>query len=114
LTWFTNFVYYLIYEPNEFTKIEWISAPFKYIYFNGPSKMGFWNGKDMEDACSELTRIPATVWHHQREACEALLAKDFRAFCIGSFLIVGAVSAWKALDYCTLKLVLNSKSIKCG
>jgi hypothetical protein len=72
--------------------------------------MGFWNGKDMEDACSELTRVPATIWHQQREACEALLAKDFRAFCIGSALVVGAISAWKTMDYFTLRLILRKSN----
>jgi hypothetical protein len=37
----------------------------EYIYFNGPSRFGFWNGIDKEEACAELTRVPSTVWMKQ-------------------------------------------------
>ena len=89
-----------------------ISVPFKYVYFNGPRVMGFWHGKDAADACSELTRVPATVWHQQEAACDALLSKDFTAFCIGLGLVVGGVTAWRLMDICAWRAILGPYKLR--
>jgi hypothetical protein len=86
----------------------------EYIYFNGPSRFGFWNGIAKEEACAELTRVPSTVWIRQYDACSELLSKDFRAFCIGAGLVSGAVILWKSLDAliwtCTVKNFFREKA----
>ncbi len=84
-----------------------MAAPFLYVYFNGPSKMGFWNGREIEEACSELTRVPASVWLAQKEACESLLMKDFRAFCIGCGLVGGCLTVWKCMDVLAWRAILS-------
>jgi hypothetical protein len=85
----------------------------EYVYFNGPSRFGFWNGIEKEEACAELTRVPSTVWTKQFEACSDLLQKDFRAFCIGAGIVSGAIILWKSLDAiiwtCTMKKIFREK-----
>ena len=83
-------------------------APLNLVYFHGPRGMGFWNGREAEEACSELTRVPAQIWHQQQDACKALLAKDFTAFCIGGGLILAAVVSWKCMDVLAWRLILRN------
>lgn len=79
----------------------------EYIYFNGPSKLGFWNGISKSEACAELTRVPSDVWIKQSQACEDLLFRDFQAYCIGAGIVTGGIFLWKGLDAliwsCTLR-----------
>jgi hypothetical protein len=69
--------------------------------------MGFWNGREIEEACSELTRVPATVWISQKEACQSLLMKDFTAFCIGCSLVSGCLVIWKIVDVLAWRAILT-------
>ncbi len=87
--------------------LRWLLAPIEYAYFNGPSRLGLWNGVAHADACSELTRVPSSVWVQQQAACDELLHRDFRAFLIGCSLIGSAVVAWKALDACVWSCALR-------
>lgn len=85
---------------------DWIWTPLvtgaKWVYFNGPSKLGLWHGASQHEACATLTRVDADVWKREEDACEQLLARDFRAACIGVGLITGLLVVWKALDACML------------
>jgi hypothetical protein len=82
------------------------------VYYNGPSRLGFWNGKDSADACSEITRVPAEVWKIQNEACQALLGKDFTAFCIGAGLFCSSIFLWKYSEVLMWRAILYQKKIQ--
>jgi hypothetical protein len=69
--------------------------------------MGFWNGRDVAEACSEITRVPAAVWIKQHEACENLLNKDFNATMIGAGVIFGCISLWKCMDVLAWRAILR-------
>ena len=69
--------------------------------------MGFWNGREIEEACSELTRVPAAVWVNQHEACENLLKKDFHATLIGAGIVLGCVGLWKCMDVIAWRAILR-------
>jgi hypothetical protein len=86
--------------------------PLKFIYYNGPSRLGFWNGKDSADACSEITRVPAEVWRIQDQACTNLLGKDFTAFCIGLSLLCSGVFLCKYTEVLMWRAILYKKKIK--
>lgn len=86
--------------------------PLKFIYYNGPSRLGFWNGKDSADACSEITRVPAEIWRVQDQACTNLLGKDFTAFCIGLGLLCGSVFLCKYTEVLMWRAILHKKKIK--
>ena len=90
---------------------EWMWIPLvdgaKWVYFNGPSKLGFWHGTSPHEACASLTRVDSDVWERESQACDNLLARDFRAACIGFGLVVSAVVAWKAMDACTWSCALR-------
>jgi len=73
---------------------------FRKIYFQGPKLFGFWNGVESSDACSELTKVPSTVWVQQHQACSDLLNKEFVAYGIGAALITGVLVTWKLTNYC--------------
>jgi len=81
---------------------EWMWVPAvdgaKWVYFNGPSKLGFWHGTSPHEACATLTRVDAEVWQRETEACNQLLARDFRAACIGVGLVCLAVVGFKTMD----------------
>ena len=81
---------------------SWLVAPivntFRFVYFNGPARLGFWHGVSAEEACAQMTRVPSTVWERESDACENLLSKDFRAMCIGAGIVCGALCTWKLLD----------------
>jgi hypothetical protein len=91
---------------------EFLIFPFKFIYYHGPSRLGFWNGRDASDACSEITRVPAEVWKVQHEACQALLGKDFTAFCIGLGLLCTSVGLWKYSEVLMWRAILDRKKIQ--
>jgi hypothetical protein len=95
-----------------FTLQDILVSPIRYIYFHGPSRLGFWNGKDFQDACSEITRVPAEVWKIQHEACETLLNKDFRAFCIGVGLLLSTVALFKYSEVLMWRAILHKKHIE--
>jgi hypothetical protein len=82
------------------------------VYYHGPARLGFWNGKDYQDACSEITRVPAEVWKVQHEACKKLLDKDFTAFCIGLALLSSCVMAWKYSEVVMWRAILHKKKIE--
>jgi hypothetical protein len=82
------------------------------VYYHGPARLGFWNGKDHQDACSEITRVPAEVWKVQQEACKKLLDKDFTAFCIGLALLSSCVMVWKYSEVLMWRAILHKKKIE--
>ena len=83
---------------------SWIWDPIvnatRFVYFNGPSKLGFWHGVSPDEACAHMTRVPSDVWQRETGACETLLAKDFQAVSIGCALVGGVLVVWKLLDVC--------------
>jgi len=90
---------------------EWVWTPVvdgaKWVYFNGPSKFGFWHGASPHEACATLTRVDSDVWEREHEACENLLARDFRAACIGVGLVACGIVVWKAMDACMWSCALR-------
>ena len=90
---------------------EWVWTPLvdgaKWVYFNGPSKLGFWHGASSHEACATLTRVDSDVWEREYEACDNLLARDFRAACIGVGLVACGIVVWKALDACMWSCALR-------
>lgn len=89
----------------------WIWSPIvdgaKWIYFNGPSKLGLWHGTAPQEACATLTRVPSDIWEREENACNELLARDFRAACIGVGLIGAFVVLWKSVDACMWSCALR-------
>lgn len=88
----------------------------EYIYFNGPSKLGFWNGISKSEACAELTRVPNEIWKKEFDACDDLLYRDFKAYCIGAGIITGVIFLWKGLDAliwsCTIRKMIHHQESK--
>jgi len=70
------------------------------IYFRGPKLLGFWNGIQSQDACSELTKVPSSVWVAQHEACADLLDREFVAYGIGFGLALGLFFTYKLTNFC--------------
>ena len=87
-------------------------SPIRFVYFHGPARLGFWNGKDPQDACSEITRVPAEVWKVQHEACTALLGKDFTAFCIAMGMGVSFLALYKYSEVLMWRAILHKKHIE--
>lgn len=89
-------------ETTKVLATGWIWVPivnsFRFVYFNGPARLGFWHGVSAEEACAQMTRVPSNVWERESDACENLLSKDFRAMCIGVGLLGGVMFTWKLLD----------------
>lgn len=67
------------------------SATIRFVYVNGPSWLGSWEGQSEADICSGLTHVDAKHWTDGRgaEACDGLLDRKVRATVIG----IGALSA---------------------
>ncbi len=90
---------------------EWMWSPLvagaKWVYFNGPSKFGFWHGTSPHEACATLTRVDSNVWERESEACDNLLARDFRAACIGVGMVVSGLVVWKLMDACMWSCALR-------
>jgi hypothetical protein len=70
------------------------------IYFRGPKLFGFWNGIQSQDACSELTKVPSSVWVAQTQACSDLLDREFVAYGIGFALAAGLFFTYKLTNFC--------------
>lgn len=90
---------------------DWVWVPLsdgaRWVYFNGPSKLGFWHGTSAHEACATLTRVDSDVWERESAACDELLSKDFRAACIGVALIGGGLFVWKLMDACVWSCALR-------
>lgn len=76
---------------------NFFGIPLKLLYFNGPCFMGigFWQGKNEIDICSEITGISSSFWiqnKNQYEACINLVEAKFNSFFISIIIIIYLVS----------------------
>jgi len=66
----------------------------KYVYINGPTWLGSWEGQSLFDICSGLTRVDANHWTHIPEACADLINRKVKANVIGVSIVSGFVLTW--------------------
>ena len=50
---------------------------------------GFWNGKEEADICAVITNTPSRLWGKQAEECDMLIDKQFNAFAISVYFVLG-------------------------
>lgn len=68
-----------------------------YLYLNGPSIFGFWEGRSIESVCSALTSVDIEVWRLLPASCEALVERKVRAievfgaYTLAVWLVVGSL-----------------------
>jgi hypothetical protein len=85
--------------------------PVKFIYLHGPGLggWGFWNGQDLPDICTQLSKgVPGRLWLEKPEECDLLINKQVVALCIGIWMvlfgcvcyIVVQVSMWQYYMSC--------------
>jgi hypothetical protein len=68
-----------------------------YLYLNGPSILGCWEGRTIASVCSSLTNVDIEVWHLLPASCEALVERKvravevFAAYGVVLWLVVGSL-----------------------
>ena len=61
-----------------------ILTPLIRLYLHGSTffGVGFWNGKNVYDICSQKTNIKSEFWKDHHDECINLISKDFYSFVI--------------------------------
>lgn len=72
----------------------------RFVYVNGPSWLGSWEGQATSDICSGLTHVDARHWAAASgsEACTDLLDRKVRASVIGVTVVGSVALAWSAIQ----------------
>lgn len=72
-----------------------IATPVRILYLRGPSLsgFGFWEGKESEGICSQLSNVPASFWADHRTECETLIERKLDSIVVATSvsLYVGVV-----------------------
>lgn len=75
--------------------------PLKFIYLHGPSLkgFGFWNGLELSDICTQLSKGvgSARFWRDHMDECEAQVDKEVLALCIFMWIILFSLACAGAL-----------------
>jgi len=87
---FLETVWHWVFKPAEYAT--------KQLYFNGPSKFGFWQGLSAPEICERLTRVGADLWNQNPRECETLISRDFHAFYITINSISLFLLFWRSID----------------
>lgn len=68
--------------------------PIRKLYLYGPrwGSVGFWEGRQREDICAEITGSPASFWKQSEAQCNALIDRK-----VQSVAVLLAVSAYTYL-----------------
>jgi len=85
--------------------------PLKFIYVNGPllGGFGFWNGQDLADICSQLSKgVSAKFWQDNFQQCEIQIDKQVLALCILVWVLLFLVSCYISIQILFLKYYQES------
>lgn len=85
--------------------------PIWVMYLKGPSffGVGFWENKDFDEICSELTRVSNQHWQHAADECRALIYQRFASFLVMFYVTVYFMVFWKVW-YCILTLPFQRRA----
>ena len=72
----------------------------KYVFVNGPSWLGSYEGLSEMDICSSLTKVDAVHWQAMHEACQSLIDRKVRAGLIGVGVLLGFATLWTSMQAC--------------
>ncbi len=81
-------------------KLKQISSVFKYIFVNGPTWLGSWEGQSISDICSGLTRVNALHWDLDTKACEDLVDRKVHSSLIGASVVFAGIMAYTSMQAC--------------
>lgn len=82
-----------------------IIYPLKLLYYDGPLIMGFggWQGIPKEDICSQLTKVPSTMWLGQIHNCTDLIERHFNSYLIAFFATIYFLFIYKIIAHLWFK-----------
>jgi hypothetical protein len=78
-----------------------IESLVRYIFVNGPSWLGSWEGQSVADICSGLTKIDASHWQYLTSPCEQLIDRKVHATIVGLSTVGLAALAWHCVSACS-------------
>ena len=75
--------------------------PLRTLYFKGPRLMGWggWEGILLEDICSQLTTVPASIWRDQLSNCQDLVERKFQTFLVTISILSYCFVLYKVVAY---------------
>jgi len=67
-----------------------VELPLLYVYMFGPSMggYGFWEGKQLDIICSELTAVPQEHWTENIDVCETLVTHKFNSVLVAVYFVL--------------------------
>jgi hypothetical protein len=72
----------------------------RFVFVNGPTWLGFYEGQNEHDICSSLTKVDAVHWSQMQTACTTLIDRKVKATLVGLGAIASIVFAWTSLQAC--------------
>jgi len=80
-----------------FKKIESLS---RYLYINGPTWLGSWEGQSLHDICSSITHVDSKHFAVVPQACIDLINRKVKAGLIGATVVVASITFWSLMQTC--------------
>lgn len=84
-----------------------VVRPLAQLYLDGPTALGFWGGRPMQDICAHLTHTDASFWlasDRNVQECQAHVERHFNSWVLlvgtAGYFSVAAAIAYAALCRC--------------
>lgn len=64
--------------------VRFLTYPIRKLYLFGPrwGSVGFWEGRQKEDICAEITGSPAAFWKQAEAQCDALINRKVQSVAV--------------------------------
>lgn len=72
----------------------------RFVYVNGPTWLGLYEGQNEHDICSSLTKVDAEHWTKMQTACTNLIDRKVRSTLVGLGAIASLLMAWTSIQAC--------------
>ena len=89
-----------------------ILNPLKKLYFNGPYKIGFWQGLPNEDICSVITKTSSDIWRQVPDKCTQILRRNFESFHIMIVALLYSIILYRFFNYIYYKFFILPSLLK--
>jgi len=76
------------------------------LYMHGPAisighlNLGFWQGRELADICSQLTGVRSELWRANPDACAGVLAERFFGVYYAVYVALAVWTAWSVVRAC--------------
>ena len=92
---FATFVSWVTVSSLGWIHYHTVVQPLETLYLHGPSFLGCWEGKPVEDICVLLSpRSRAEFWNQHPEECTNMIEKNMYSWILMTKYVVGFLACW--------------------